>query len=94
MSLVAFPESAHGVAIFSIPLRPDDREVADLVAAVADIPRLGNEFDIGQRGVLVDDVEETGEAVDVMQLAGERGGEIEAEAIDVHLRDPVAQASP
>ena len=31
------------------------------------------------------------EPVDVVQLARERRGEIEAEAVDVHLLDPVAQ---
>jgi hypothetical protein len=31
----------------------------------------------------VDDVEEGGEAVDVVELARERGGEVEAEAVDV-----------
>ncbi len=40
----------------------------------------------------MNDVEERAEAVDVVQLTRERGGEIEAEAVDVHLRDPIPQA--
>ena len=39
----------------------------------------------------MDDVEEGPQAVDVVELAGQRGGQVEAEAIDVHLRHPVAQ---
>jgi hypothetical protein len=39
----------------------------------------------------VDDVEEGREPVDVVQRAGQRRGEVEPEAVDVHLGDPVAQ---
>ena len=42
----------------------------------------------------MNDVEERAEPVDLVQFARERRGEIEAKAVDVHLRDPVAQASP
>src|SRR5262249_18828969 len=41
---VAAPEAAHGVAVLAVPLRPAHREPADLVAAVADVPRLGDEL--------------------------------------------------
>ena len=40
----------------------------------------------------MDDVEERREPVDVVQLARQRRRQIEAEAVDVHLGDPVAQA--
>ena len=33
-----------------------------------------------------------GQPVDVVQLARQGGRQIEAEAVDVHLRDPVTQA--
>ena len=39
----------------------------------------------------MDHVEERREAVDVVQLARQRRGEVEAEAVDVALDDPVAQ---
>ncbi len=39
----------------------------------------------------MDDVEEGRQAVDVVELARERRGEVEAEAVDVALADPVAQ---
>ena len=85
------PERADGVAVHAVPLRPERRELTDLVPAGADVPRLGDELHLRDDRVLVDDVEERRELVDVVQRAGERGGEIEPEAVDVHLGDPVAQ---
>ena len=85
------PEVAHGVAVDAVPLRPQDREVAHLVAAGADVPRLGDELDLGEDRVLVDRVEERRQAVDVVELAGQRRGQVEAEAVDVALDDEVAQ---
>ena len=88
---LAAPEVAHRVAVLPVPLAPQGREAADLVAALADVPGLGDELDLGEHRVLVDDVEEGGELVHLGELAGQGRGEVEAEAVDVHLRDPVAQ---
>ena len=85
------PEVAHHVAVHAVPLRPQHREVADLVAARADVPRLGDQLDLAEHGVLVDRVEERAQAVDVVELARQRAREVEAEAVDVALGDPVAQ---
>ena len=52
------PEVAHDVAVDAVPLAPQHREVADLVAARADVPRLGDQLDLREDGVLVDRVEE------------------------------------
>ena len=68
------------------------REVADLIAALADVPRLGDELHARDHGILLDDVEERRQPIDRVQLARERGREVEAEAIHVHVLDPVAQA--
>ena len=87
----AAPEVAHRVAVDAVPLAPQHREVADLVAARADVPRLGDELDLREHRVLVDGVEERREAVDVVELARQRRGEVEAEAVDVALQDEVAQ---
>ena len=89
---LAAPEVADRVAVAAVPLRPQRREVADLVAALADVPRLGDQLDLRHDGILLDEVEERRQPVDGEQLAGKRRGEIEAEAVDVHLGDPVAQA--
>ena len=89
---LATPEVADRVAVAAVPLRPQRREVADLVAALADVPRLGDQLDLRHDGVLLDEVEERRQLVDGEQLAGQRRGEVEAEPVDVHLGDPVAQA--
>jgi hypothetical protein len=85
------PEIAHRVAVLPVPLRPQHGEVADLVAARADVPRLGDELHLREDGILVDDVEEGREAVDVVELARERRREVEAEAVDVAVEDEVPQ---
>ena len=71
--------------------RPLRREVADLVATRADVPRLGDQLDLADDRVLLHELEEGREPVDVVELARQRRGEVEAEAVDVHLGDPVAQ---
>ncbi len=87
----AAPEVAHRVAVDAVPLRPQDREVADLVAAGADVPGLGDQLDLREDRVLVDYVEERRQPVDIEELAGQRGGQVEAEAVHVALGHPVAQ---
>ena len=90
--VLAPPVVADGVAVLAVPLRPQRREVADLVAALADVPRLGDQLHLADDRVLLDEVEERRQPVDLVELAGEGGGEVEAEAVDVHLGHPVAQA--
>ena len=85
------PEVAHRVAVATVPFRPQRGEVADLVATVAKVPGLGNELDLGDHRVLLDDVEEGGQAVDLVELPGQRGRQVEAEPVDVHVSDPVPQ---
>ena len=88
---LAAPEVADGVAVLAVPLRPQRREVADLVAAGPDVPRLGDQLGLADHRVLLDQVEEHRQPVDVVELAGEGGREVEPEAVDVHLGDPVPQ---
>src|SRR4051794_23964103 len=66
---MAFPEAPNAVAVLAVPLAPEDREVPDLVTALAHIPRLGNQFYLRQNWILVNDVEEGAEAVDGMEFA-------------------------
>ena len=88
---VAFPKAPHAVAILAVPLGPEHGKIADLIAVRPEIPRLGDELHLREHRVLVDDIEKRAEAIDLPQLAGERAGEIEAEAIDVHFQHPIAQ---
>ena len=85
------PEVAHGVAELAVPLGPLRREAADLVAAGADVPRLGDQLHLADDRVLLHELEERRQPVHVVELAGQRGGEVEAEPVDVHLGHPVAQ---
>ena len=88
---LAAPEVAHRVAVLAVPLRPLRGEVADLIAAGPDIPRLGDQLHLRDDRVLLHEVEERRQAIDLVELARERRGQIEPEAVDVHLEHPVAQ---
>src|SRR6185436_9638752 len=80
---VAAPEAPYRVAVLAVPLRPFRREVPDLVPAFAQIPRLGDQLDLRQDRVLMNDVKERTELVDSMQLTSQCAREIEAEPVDV-----------
>ena len=88
---LAAPEVADGVAVLAVPLRPLRREVAHLVAARPDVPRLGDELDLADGRILLHEFEERRQPVDVVELAGQRRGQVEPEAVDVHLGHPVPQ---
>jgi hypothetical protein len=89
---IASPEPAHAVAVLAVPLGPADREVADLVAAGSDVPRLGDQLHLREHRVLLDDVEERPEPIDLVQLSGQDRRQVEAEAVDVHLEHPMSEA--
>src|SRR6185312_7752936 len=78
----AAPVAACRLAVDVVPLRPTGREAADLIAAEADVPRLGDHLHALQYGVLLHGGKERRVAVEG-GLAAERRGEIEAEAVDV-----------
>ncbi|MEJ7703468.1 MAG: hypothetical protein WKF47_07320 [Geodermatophilaceae bacterium] len=88
------PEVADGVAVLAVPLGPQWREVADLVTAVADVPRLGDQLDLADDRILLDQVEERRQPVDIVQFSRQRGGEVEAEPVDMHLQRPSTGGSP
>ena len=88
---LATPEIAHGVTVLTVPFGPLRWEVAHLVTAGADVPRLGNELDLRDNGVLLHEFEERGELVHVVELSRQGRGQVEAETVHVHLGHPVAQ---
>src|SRR5262249_8375953 len=55
-SPIPFPVGAQRIAILVIPLGPTHGKFSDLIAAFAQIPRLSNQFDLGQNRVLMNDV--------------------------------------
>ena len=63
----------------------------DVVAAPADIPRLGDQLHLREHGILADRLQERGMRVEVARRASEAGREVEAKAVHVHLLHPVAQ---
>ncbi len=87
---IAAPERAHGVTECRVPFAPAYGKMAHLVAAFPHVPGLGDELHVRQGRVLVDDREEAGEPVDLVQTAREGGGQVEAQAVHVHLGHPVA----
>ena len=90
--LAADPVFADVVAVAVVPFRPARREAPDLIAAGAAVPGLGDELDLGEHRVLPAGIEEAAALVEAVVLAREDGAEVEAEAVDVHVLDPVAQA--
>ena len=89
---LAAPEVAHRVAKRIVPLGPAGREAADLIAARAAVPRLGDQLHFREQRVLADRLEEAALGFEAVGLAREDRAEVEAEAVDLHLAHPVAQA--
>ena len=92
------PETARRVAEAVVPLAPARQIGAQLVAAAGRVPGLGDQLDAGQGRVLPDSLEERCVAVEAAWVvrvgqghAPQHRGQIEAETVDVHLLDPVAQ---
>ncbi len=88
---VAAPETAHAIAVAVVPLAPVRRKPAKLVAARANIPRLGDQFAAAENRVLLDRIEEAAARVKAVRLTPQGRCEIEAKAVDPHHFDPVAQ---
>ncbi len=89
---VPAPEPAHVIAEAAVPFRPPALgERAHLVGA-GDVPGLGDELGVAEDRVLGDALEQGGIGEHAaVHVPAEHRGEIEAEAVDVHLHDPVAQ---
>src|SRR6185503_3553285 len=57
-AVIASPEAAHRIPILAVPLGPEDREVADLIPALPEVPWLGNQLHLRDDRVLMNNVEE------------------------------------
>src|SRR5205085_2281225 len=90
-TLITAPVAADRVAVLTVPLSPEHREVPHLVAVFTQVPWLGDQLHARDNRILVDSVEEPRQLVHCVQLARQRRSQVEAEAIDVHLLHPVAQ---
>ncbi len=87
---VPFPEPAHRVAVSSVPFRPKDRKITDLVPALPDVPWLGNKFHLGNDWILMDDFEKCCEFAHSGLAARKGSGQIEPETINMHVGNPIA----
>ncbi len=88
---VAAPEPPYVVAVLAVPFGPPARELAHLVGP-GGVPRLGDDLGVPQYRVLVDDLYQGRVAHDVAVLVPSQDrGQVEAEPVDVHVDDPVAE---
>ena len=90
---IAPPEAAQVVAVVAVPFGPAQAaERAHLIAA-GGVPRLGDDLRVGQQRVFGDrlDHRRIGHQLAVAVAAEDRR-QIEAEAVDVIVVDPVAEA--
>src|SRR5688572_20856042 len=85
----AAPVAAHRLAIAVVPFRPLGRKGTDLITARTEVPGLGNELDARKHRVLTNRSEERAVRIEAVRPARERGGKIEAEAVDMAGFDPV-----
>ncbi len=89
--LVAAPEAAHRVAVAVVPFAPAGGEGAEAMAAGPQVPRLRDELEVAQVRVLGDGLQQGCGRVEAVRAARERGGEVEAEAVDAGGPGVVAQ---
>ena len=61
---IALPEAPHSIAIAVVPFRPAGREVSELIAIGAYVPRFSDEFHLREDRILADGVEKSGELVE------------------------------
>lgn len=90
---IATPETADVIPELAVPFSPAlPRKAADLVGA-SQIPGFDDQFDVAQNRILSNSFEKRCVLHELSVLiASQYGGQIEPEAVDVHLRDPVPQA--
>src|SRR6478736_1544980 len=92
LAFVALPKTPHGIAILPIPFRPQHREIPNLIPAFADVPRLRDQFYLGEHRVLVNNFKESVQFVHPTGIPRQGTSEIETKTIDVHFEHPVPQA--
>src|SRR5215208_1268034 len=80
LPLIPLPIAPHGIAEAVVPLGPAWREVADLIAAGADVPWLGDQLHPRQHRVLAAAVEEPAALIEAVRLARQDRRQVETEA--------------
>src|SRR5262245_1212952 len=90
-AFIAFPKTADRVAIFAVPFRPWQGEVAHLIASFSDVPRFCDQLHLRENRILLNYLEEWMQRVESRMIACQFGREIESKSVDVHLFNPVSQ---
>ena len=88
---VAAPEPARGVAEAVVPFGEFGAEPAKLVSARTHVPGLGDQARLGEDRIGVEGLEERRFWIKAVSAAAERGGEIEAEAVETAVDHPPPQ---
>ena len=76
---VTAPKAANGITIAVVPLAPAGGKSAELIAARADVPGFGDQFDTGKYGILGQSLEKRRDRRNRV-LAAQNGCQIETEA--------------
>src|SRR5215469_2130430 len=90
-SSITTPVAAQIIAKLVVPLGETGREVAELISAGAEVPRLGDKLERGKNRVLQDRIEESCAGVEAQGLAAKRACKIETKSVDTERRCPVPQ---
>ena len=85
------PERTHDITILVIPFEPAEGEIAQLVTLRPHIPRLGNQFHVGQDRIFGDRSEKAGIDGILNLIPCKNGCQIETETIDMELLNPIPQ---
>src|SRR6185369_14438407 len=79
---IAAPETPHIVTVAVVPFQPGRGKAAELIAAGADIPRLGDQDAIGEQGVGGDLAEQGGLGIEAYAGSPHNRCEIETKSVD------------
>ena len=85
------PKRAHIIAETSVPLGKRLREIAQVIAAFADVPRLDNQFAACQHGVLVHHLKKASVSLKI-GFPPQYRSQVEAETVHMKCFRPIAQA--
>ena len=92
-SVVALPERPDGIPKTVVPLGPSRRKASDLITAWPAIPRLGDELHLAEDWILPAGIKKATTLIKPVWLSGQNGCQVEAEAVNPHLLNPVPKKS-
>ena len=85
------PEAADGIAVVIVPLGKQRREISHLVAALTDVPRLGNQLHLRQHRAIFDCLKQRSLLAE-RRRAPHDGGQVETKTVDMEGFHPIFQA--